>query len=363
MRLRSPVLLTLGLAVVAAFGATAVHVGALHANAGIAPTKLAAAGIPTPAHVVVVMEENHSYADIIGNTSNAPYMNSLAGQGALITASFGVTHPSEPNYMALFAGSTVRPDQRQMPGQRGHRRRTSGSELLAAGRHVQGLLRRAAQRPARPRAPRVQYARKHSPWINFSNVPASDSLPFSCFPSDYASLPTVSFVIPNLNDDMHDGTINAGRHLAEQDNLSSYATWAKANNSLLIVTWDEDDYTENNQIPTTLRRRRGQGRPVQRDRSTTTTCSPRWSSCTACPGGLQCERRSDHRHLELIASPARSAPPDPGRSADGILPQTGGTPTAVGSGQSRVRPRNHAQVDRPQPHTATIRSTAVDERP
>jgi hypothetical protein len=61
----------------------------------------------------------------------------------------------------------------------------------------------------------------------------------------------VSFVIPNLNDDMHNGTI------AEADtwlntNLSAYATWAEANNSLLIVTWDEDDYTENNQIPTII---------------------------------------------------------------------------------------------------------------
>jgi len=34
------------------------------------------------------------------------------------------------------------------------------------------------------------------------------------------------------------------------NNLSAYATWAKANNSLLVVTWDEDDNGENNQIPT-----------------------------------------------------------------------------------------------------------------
>ena len=47
------------------------------------------------------------------------------------------------------------------------------------------------------------------PWANFTNVPAANSLPFSAFNnrSDYASLPTVSFVIPNLDNDMHDGTI------------------------------------------------------------------------------------------------------------------------------------------------------------
>jgi len=93
------------------------------------------------------------------------------------------------------------------------------------------------------------YARKHSPWINFSNVPAADSLPFSSFPTSYSSLPTVSFVIPNLQDDMHDGTI-AKADTWLKTNLSAYATWAQSNNSLLIVTWDEDAYTESNQIPT-----------------------------------------------------------------------------------------------------------------
>ena len=66
---------------------------------------LVAAALPTPAHVVVVVEENRSAAGIIGNKS-APYINSLATNGALMTQSFAITHPSEPNYLALFAGDT-----------------------------------------------------------------------------------------------------------------------------------------------------------------------------------------------------------------------------------------------------------------
>ena len=62
-------------------------------------------------------------------------------------------------------------------------------------------------------------------------------------------LPTVSFVIPNLEDDMHDGSVAAADGwLAAR--LSGYADWAKANNSLLIVTWDEDDGSSDNRIPT-----------------------------------------------------------------------------------------------------------------
>jgi acid phosphatase len=59
----------------------------------------------------------------------------------------------------------------------------------------------------------------------------------------------VSFVIPNNDDNMHDGSIAAGDAWLNRQ-LSGYANWAVANNSLLIVTWDEDDNTSRNQIPT-----------------------------------------------------------------------------------------------------------------
>ena len=64
-------------------------------------------GITPPDHVVIVIEENHSFSSIIGS-SQAPFINSLAQQGALFTQSFGVEHPSQPNYLDLFSGSTGR---------------------------------------------------------------------------------------------------------------------------------------------------------------------------------------------------------------------------------------------------------------
>src|SRR5262249_349591 len=60
--------------------------------------------LPRPDHVVVVIEENHSLSEIIG-PADAPYINSLAQQGALMTASTGVEHTSQPNYLDLFSGS------------------------------------------------------------------------------------------------------------------------------------------------------------------------------------------------------------------------------------------------------------------
>jgi hypothetical protein len=67
--------------------------------------KAAAQPIPTPAHIVIVVEENHSSANVLGNKA-APFMNQLAAAGALMTQSYAEAHPSEPNYLALFSGST-----------------------------------------------------------------------------------------------------------------------------------------------------------------------------------------------------------------------------------------------------------------
>src|SRR6266850_2595695 len=61
--------------------------------------------VPQFDHVVIVIEENHAYPQVIGSAS-APYINSLAAGGALMTQSFAVAHPSQPNYIALFSGST-----------------------------------------------------------------------------------------------------------------------------------------------------------------------------------------------------------------------------------------------------------------
>jgi acid phosphatase len=231
--------------------AGALAATATHTHATASQARLTASTLPTPSHIVVVMEENHSYSDVIGNTSQAPYMNTLAGEGALMTSSYAVTHPSEPNYMALFAGSTFGLTADTCPVSEGTTANL-GSEILAAGYTFKGYSE-GLPSTGSTTCSKGEYARKHSPWINFSNVPTADSLPFSSFPtsSNYASLPTLSFVIPNLDDDMHDGTIAAADTWLKK-NISAYATWAQANNSLLIVTWDEDDYTENNQVPTII---------------------------------------------------------------------------------------------------------------
>ncbi len=206
-----------------------------------------AATLPVPNHVVVVIFENHSFSNIIGS-SNAPYINSLARSGALFTHSFAIRHPSQPNYLALFSGSTQGITDDSCPHT--FAGPDLGGELIAAHHTFVGFSEGLPGVGSKV-CTSGKYARKHNPWVDFKDVPASDNRPFTSFPSpsNFSSLPTISFVVPNLLDDMHDGTVRQGDNWLKS-HINPYVQWAKTHNSLLIVTWDEDDKSHNNQIPT-----------------------------------------------------------------------------------------------------------------
>lgn len=204
------------------------------------------AAVPRPAHVVVVMMENHAFSQVIGNRA-APYLNSLAAHGADFTRSFGVRHPSQPNYLALFSGSTHGVTSDTCPLT--FNAPNLAADLLKAKKTFAGYAENLPAAGSKV-CTAGKYARKHVPWTDFSNVPGSVSKPFSSWPAvNYSRLPDVSFVIPNLCDDMHNCSVATGDAWIRA-HLSGYATWAMKHNSLLIITWDEDDNTVANQIPT-----------------------------------------------------------------------------------------------------------------
>jgi acid phosphatase len=200
--------------------------------------------MPHPAHVVVVMMENHALDEVVGSPS-APFLNGLASRGATFTHFYAITHPSEPNYLALLSGSTQGLSSDACPV-RYHAANLARS-LLTAGKTFTGYAE-DLPRSGFTGCSSGTYARKHCPWVNFTNLPNRVSQPMTSFPSDYASLPTVSFVIPNLQHDMHDGTV-AQADTWQRQHLSGYVSWAHAHNSLLVITADEDDGSADNRIP------------------------------------------------------------------------------------------------------------------
>lgn len=196
---------------------------------------------------MVVIEENQPYSGIIGNRS-APYINALAAHGALFTRSTAVAHPSEPNYLALFSGSTKAVTDDSCPHT--FAGANLASEAIAAHRTFAGYSE-SIPATGYTGCSSGEYARKHNPWSDFRNVPAASNRSFAAFPRDYPNLPAISFVIPNLTDDMHDGTVSQGDTWLKQ-NLNGYAQWATSHNSLLVVTWDEDDDSAGNHIATVI---------------------------------------------------------------------------------------------------------------
>jgi hypothetical protein len=206
------------------------------------------AAVPHPDHILVVIDENHAQGEIVGN-ANAPYITGLSQQGANFTNSHAITHPSQPNYLALFSGSAQGTTSDTCP-KKAFTTPDLGGEALAAKVSFAGYSE-SMPSAGYTGCTSGPYARKHNPWVDFADVPATSNLKFTSFPTDYTSLPAISFVVPNLNDDMHDGTVNQGDTWL-QHNLDGYIQWAKTHNSVFVLTFDEDDYGPSNQIPTII---------------------------------------------------------------------------------------------------------------
>ncbi len=214
--------------------------------------------VPSPAHVVIIIEENHNYTQIIGSSA-APYINSLVADSnaALFTQSYALTHPSQPNYIMLFSGSNQGVVDDNLPANLPFTAVNFGASLIGAGKSFAGYSEDLPYAGFTGTSSGA-YARKHNPWVNWQASPTNGisptaNLPLTSFPVTYDSLPKVSFVVPNQNNDMHNGsdpaTITTGDTWF-RIHLDGYIQWAKTNNSLLILTFDEGTTSGNNRIVT-----------------------------------------------------------------------------------------------------------------
>lgn|GEM_PF-1557816 len=251
----------------------------------VAAATAPAAPLPHPDHIVIVILENKSFSQIIGNAA-APNINALAAEGAsivaspadpgaTITGSHALRHPSQPNYLELFSGSNQGVQQNGRPGTSAEpfsaplpfNSPNLGASLMAAGltfrTYSENLPFAGFDGDSFTTDPaQNQYQRKHNPVANWqaadapanNHVPLASNQPFTAFPQDaagYAALPTVSFVVPDEQNDMHDGSIAQGDTWLKTRVLDGYYQWAKTHNSLLIVTFDEDaSNTPSNHVTT-----------------------------------------------------------------------------------------------------------------
>jgi hypothetical protein len=203
-------------------------------------------GQPTFAHVALVVLENHSYSEVIGNSS-MPYLNSLAQQYGLAAQYYANAHPSLPNYFMLTAGQleamndnfagTVSDDN-------------VARELAKAGKSWK-CYAEALPSPGYTGGDVYPYLRRHNPFSYFSDVQngaalAANIVPFSQFASDLANnaLPQYSFIIPDVLDDAHDGTLAQADAWLQANIGPLIANSAFQAGGLLIITFDEGDQSD-----------------------------------------------------------------------------------------------------------------------
>lgn len=208
-------------------------------------------------HVIWIWEENKKYSDIVGSSS-APYMNSLISDCGLPTNYHGVTHPSMPNYLAATSGSTYGITDDKAP---------SAHPISADSIFNQGITVGGYQEsmPTNCKLTGVgNYVVRHNPETYYTQVRtpcATDNVPMGVNASGSGNnfytaitsgtLPQFSFVTPDLNNDMHNGSIaTADAWLDGWMQTILNSTMYGEGKTAIFIVWDEDNpTTSNNLIP------------------------------------------------------------------------------------------------------------------
>jgi hypothetical protein len=278
-----------------AAGAITVAGVAWLALPGVSSASNSNSAIPHYQHIVEIIMENTSYATIIGN-SNAPQLNALADTYGLATNYYGVTHPSEPNYVANIGGSYfgIQDDNQfyctpalasdpHCGGTTVDHTVTAQSladQLTAAGMTWKGYFQSLPPVPSTgvvttgpnangpytfkyPSNFNALYASKHNPFVNFAGTQGAlaNMVPDTQLAADLAAgnLANFSLVVPNQCNDMHgtgtctdtNGLISAGDTYVGNmvREIMASTSWRQGRNAI-VITWDEDDFSDVGQLGT-----------------------------------------------------------------------------------------------------------------
>jgi len=287
--------------VIGAAGAAALAAFAWMALPGVSAANTAnqgSSGIPHYQHIIEIMMENQKYDTIIGNPL-APNLNRLANTYGLATNYFGVTHPSEPNYVANVGGSffgiqddnqfycnpayaAANPTDTTCTGTTVDHTISAQSiadQLTAAGMTWKGYFQNLPPTPTTlvktgptangpytfkwPSSAVALYADKHNPFVNFVGTQDSvaNMVPDTQLFGDLAdnTLPNLAYVVPDQCHDMHGtgtcGNLNQLVSLGDTyvgnlvDAIQASSAWQRGQNAI-VITWDEDDFSDAGQTGT-----------------------------------------------------------------------------------------------------------------
>ena len=235
----------LGVLLIAALAAVVVAVAAGQGSSqrpGAEPPKLGHVARSSSSHVVVIVMENKEEKDVLG-TKDAPYLTRLAHRYASVPRSYGVRHPSLPNYIALTSGSThgitddcedCQVDARNIVDQ-------LQAKHISWKAYMEGMPQRCFTEPS---ASSGEYRRKHNPFVYYDDITRSRArcrkiVPFTELAGDLRRdrLPTFAWITPDMCNDTHDCNVQTGdRFLAR---VVPGLLKALGPRGFLVVTYDE----------------------------------------------------------------------------------------------------------------------------
>jgi phosphatidylinositol-3-phosphatase len=210
----------------------------------------------TADHVFLVMLENHSFGQVIGNPA-MPYLNSLATAHGLAADYFADAHPSIPNYFMLTTGNIETFDDSfngTITDDNIVRALTGAGKTWKA--YIESIPSVGYTGPNAG-----TYLKRHNPFSYLSDVTgspaqAANMVPFSQLSADFnaGSLPNFVYVLPNSQHDAHDCP-GGGTSCTDDQELAAADAWLQANidpvinspkfgNSVLIITFDESVATD-----------------------------------------------------------------------------------------------------------------------
>lgn len=202
------------------------------------------AQVPASNHVVLLVEENQSYSGMILN-NGMPYLSSLASKYGLATQYYANTHPSIGNYFQMTTGQILTNDDNQTPASFPISSDNIVRELMIAGKTWKSYAE-SLPSVGYTGGNTGRYAVRHNPFPYFTDVQYSSTqklnlVPFSEFATDLANnqLPNFSYIVPNLDDDAHDGTPQQADAWLQKNIAPLLASAAFQQDGLLIITFDE----------------------------------------------------------------------------------------------------------------------------
>lgn len=204
-----------------------------------------------PSKIAVIIGENHGYNQVL---KGAPWIKSMGVKYGVATNMKAMTHPSQPNYVWIAAGSNKGITSNTI-------RKVTGPSVMGkaigAGKTAMVFAQTMSSDNCR-QTQRGYYHPRHSYWVPFGDERALCEKFMVGYDKIYpritdGTLPNLTLIVPNNCKNAHDCSLRTADNWfkAETEKLMAGPDW-QAGELVIVLTWDEDGHNEGNHIHTAV---------------------------------------------------------------------------------------------------------------